>query len=159
MTPRAWTLAELTEQLAAALPRLVSDGQPRYRVTEVPDARTVRYYTTLGLVDQPRASRGVHRLYDRGHLLQILAVKKLQAEYLPLRKIAEVLARLTPRDLEVLLGGEFAVDTLLQPEGAPSPWYTHALQPGVEMRVRRGTRLGREELDAVQREVVRILKR
>jgi DNA-binding transcriptional MerR regulator len=57
----------------------------------VPDLRTIRYYTTLGLLDRPAAMRGRTALYARRHLLQLVAVKRLQARGLSL---AEVQARL-----------------------------------------------------------------
>src|SRR5919202_6540270 len=73
------TLDELTAQVALAL-AVDYPGQPSGRVRDVPDARTVRYYTTLGLVDRPAAMRGRTALYARRHLLQLVAVKRLQAQ-------------------------------------------------------------------------------
>jgi DNA-binding transcriptional MerR regulator len=74
-----WTIEELAEHVAGAL----ADGypgQPSGRVREVPDRRTIRWYTTIGLVDRPAATRGRTALYGRRHLLQLVAVKRLQAQ-------------------------------------------------------------------------------
>lgn len=56
--------------------------------------RTVRYYRTLGLVDAPEAGG-----YGDKHLLQLTAVRLLQAQGLPLRKIRELLFGRTLADL------------------------------------------------------------
>jgi DNA-binding transcriptional MerR regulator len=62
------------------------------QVRAVPDIRTIRYYTTLGLIDRPAELRGRTALYAQRHVLQLVAVKRLQAEGLSL---AEIQARLT----------------------------------------------------------------
>jgi DNA-binding transcriptional MerR regulator len=75
--PPLWTLDELCAQAALAL---ATDypGQASGRVREVPDRRLVRYYTTLGLLDRPVTLRGRTALYSRRHLLQLVAIKRLQ---------------------------------------------------------------------------------
>lgn len=86
-----WTQAELVQRVAAALAGPAYPGAPNGRVREVPDRRTVRWYTTIGLVDRPAAMRGRTALYGPRHLLQIVAVKRLQAQG---RSIAEIQAAL-----------------------------------------------------------------
>ncbi len=81
-----WTLAELTDRVAEAL-AVGYRGQRSGRVRDVPDQRAIRWYTTLGLVDRPAAMRGRTALYGRRHLLQLVAIKRLQAEG---RSLAEV---------------------------------------------------------------------
>jgi DNA-binding transcriptional MerR regulator len=85
-----WTIDDLN---AAASLALAEDyaGAPNGRVRDVPDRRTIRYYTTLGLIDRPGAMRGRTALYGRRHLMQLVAIKRLQARGLSL---AEVQARL-----------------------------------------------------------------
>lgn len=68
------------------------DGPSSGRIRSVPDRRTIRYYTTLGLLDRPAAMEGRTALYGRRHLLQLVAIKRLQAEGL---ELAEIQARLT----------------------------------------------------------------
>lgn len=86
-----WTQEELVARAAAALAGPAYPGAPNGRVRDVPDRRTVRWYTTIGLVDRPAATRGRTALYGPRHLLQIVAIKRLQAQG---RSIAEIQAEL-----------------------------------------------------------------
>lgn len=93
-----WTL----EQLQAEVERALSlDYVPPAsgRVRAVPDARTIRYYTTLGLLDRPEVS-GRTALYGRRHLLQLVAIKRLQATGLSLAEVQARLQGATPSALE-----------------------------------------------------------
>ncbi len=111
-TDRLWTLPALAHELAAVLARggvVPADGRAR----ELPDARTIRYYTTLGLLDRPAELRGRTAYYGRRHLAQLVAIKRLQAEGLTLAEVQERLLGLTPRRL-------FALADLPAP-GAPAP--------------------------------------
>ena len=93
-----WTLDDLTVRVAAALAQGY-DGAASGRVRDVPDRRTIRYYTTLGLVDRPAEMRGRTALYGRRHLLQIVAIKKLQALGCSLVEVQERLAGRTDTEL------------------------------------------------------------
>lgn len=85
-TEAQWTIDELAQLVGEALGADYA-GQTNGRVREVPDRRTIRWYTTIGLLDRPAAMRGRTALYGRRHLLQLVAVKRLQADG---RTIAEV---------------------------------------------------------------------
>src|ERR687884_573773 len=74
-----WTMDELVERVAAALTAEYS-GAPNGRVRDLPDRRAIRWYTTTGLVDRPVGLRGRTALYGRRHLLQLVAVKRRQAQ-------------------------------------------------------------------------------
>jgi hypothetical protein len=93
-----WTLDELAERVGAAL-AVDYPGQPSGRVRDVPDRRAIRWYTTIGLVDRPAAHRGRTALYGPRHLLQLVAVKRLQARGLPLVAIQQELAGATDTQL------------------------------------------------------------
>ena len=69
------------------------------RVRAVPDTRTIRYYTTLGLIDRPVAMRGRTALYGRRHVLQIVAIKTLQSSGKTLSHIQAELEGLSDRQL------------------------------------------------------------
>jgi DNA-binding transcriptional MerR regulator len=84
-----WTLDELV-QLASQALSIDYDGPPSARVRDVPDRRLVRWYVTRGLVDRP-ATNGRNALYGRRHLLQLVAIKRLQAQG---RSLAEIQAEL-----------------------------------------------------------------
>lgn len=72
-----WTLSELVEQAAARLEALPPPKNGQIRA--VPDERTIRYYATLGLLDRPAAMRGRTALYERRHLAQVVAIKRMQS--------------------------------------------------------------------------------
>src|SRR6266851_2448089 len=88
-TDAAWTIDQLTERVADAL-SAGYDGQSSGRVREVPNVRTIRWYTTIGLLDRP-AMQGRTALYGTRHLAQIVAVKRLQAEGCSLTEVQEQL--------------------------------------------------------------------
>jgi DNA-binding transcriptional MerR regulator len=85
-----WTIAQLGEMVDTALSRGY-DGQANGRVREVPDRRTIRYYTTLGLIDRP-VIRGRTAFYGKKHLVQLVAIKRLQAEGRTLAEVQVALA-------------------------------------------------------------------
>jgi DNA-binding transcriptional MerR regulator len=93
-----WTLDELADRVETAL-AVDYQGQASGRVRAVPDRRAIRWYTTIGLVDRPTAHRGRTALYGPRHLLQLVAVKRLQARGLPLVSIQEELAGATDAQL------------------------------------------------------------
>ena len=74
-------------------------GPASARVRAVPDTRTIRYYTTLGLIDKPSEMRGRTAFYGKRHVLQIVAIKRLQAEGLTLEAIQNKLLGATERTL------------------------------------------------------------
>ncbi len=93
-----WTLDELAERVDVAL-AVDYAGPPSARVRAVPDRRAIRWYTTIGLIDRPVAHRGRTALYGPRHLLQLVAVKRLQARGLPLVAIQQELAGATDTQL------------------------------------------------------------
>jgi len=93
-----WTLDELAERVDVAL-AVDYAGPPSARVRAVPDRRAIRWYTTIGLIDRPVAHRGRTALYGPRHLLQLVAVKRLQASGLPLVAIQQELAGATNTQL------------------------------------------------------------
>jgi DNA-binding transcriptional MerR regulator len=90
-----WTIAELSERVSAALAEVAYEPPANGQVRAVPDLRTIRYYTSIGLLDRASAMKGRTALYGRRHLLQLVAVKRLQAEG---RSLNEVQAALTGLD-------------------------------------------------------------
>jgi DNA-binding transcriptional MerR regulator len=120
--------ARVGEQILAEL----GLEQARGTVTSVPDERTIRYYMAEGLIQTPGEKQGTASLFSYLNLLQLLTVKKLQAEHLPIRKIRELVAGKSEPELEMLLGvGSVAakksretdakryLESLLAPESAP----------------------------------------
>jgi DNA-binding transcriptional MerR regulator len=122
----SWTILELAERAAeeladapaqaavggagpAAAARRASTAQPptpddavsraNGRVRDVPNERLIRWYVTVGLVDPPLSRRGRIARYGRRHLLQLVAVKRRQAEG---RSLAEIQAELAGATDEAL---------------------------------------------------------
>lgn len=122
-----WTLPELTERVDAALAD-ANGAIPSGRVRDVPDARTIRWYQTTGLVDRPE-HRGRTAMYGERHLLQLLAIKRLQQQGLPLNEIQARLAGLDDDALARIVGREREVRPATparrfwtnQPAPAPEP--------------------------------------
>jgi DNA-binding transcriptional MerR regulator len=91
----SWTIAELAELAAGTLAAGGRPGrgitQANGRVRDVPNERLIRWYVTVGLVDPPLSRRGRVARYGPRHLLQLVAVKRRQAEG---RSLAEIQAEL-----------------------------------------------------------------
>ena len=99
-----WRLDELvrrSRRLLALLPG--GEGDSR-RVRWQPNERLVRYYTTLGLLDRPAELRGRTAYYRDRHLLQLLAIKTLQARGQSLQAVQARLAGQPNAALAALIG-------------------------------------------------------
>ena len=92
------------EELAALAAELVNVEGSSKRVRWSPKPRTIRYYTTIGLLDSPLYLDGRVAYYGRKHLAQIVAIKKLQARGMSLAQVQTQLAGLPDKDLFVLAG-------------------------------------------------------
>ncbi len=154
--------ARVSEQILAEL----GLEQERGTVTSVPDERTIRYYMAEGVIQTPEERQGTASVFAYLHLLQLLTVKKLQAEHLPIRKIRELVAGKTEAELEIILGLRGAagkkteakryLETLLSsspsqplretasaplapPPQAAAPshsWQRVEIEPGLELHIR-----------------------
>lgn len=94
-------------EFARVAERILSElgiEQERGTVSFAPDERTIRYYLSEGLIQSADEKQGTASVFGYKHLLQIVAVKKLQAEHLPIRKIRELVADKDEQQLESLLG-------------------------------------------------------
>lgn len=106
-----FTLDELVAAVDAELDRLeITPADPR--AAERPDARTLRYYTTIGLLDPPLERRARRAIYGRRHLRQAVAIKRLQADGATLDEVQQRLAGLDDRALDALAG---------RPDGIAAP--------------------------------------
>jgi len=98
----SFTMSQFIAILREQLPQ-VAPSQTKYRVTEIPSERTIRFYTANKLVDKPGVRDGTHARYGYRHLLQVLSIKYLQSQYLPLVKIRSLVENVSNRDLELLI--------------------------------------------------------
>jgi DNA-binding transcriptional MerR regulator len=121
-----FSLDELSDAAARLLRQQgtrVDDG----RVAGAPDARAIRFYQTLGVLDKPLRYDGRRAVYGYRHLLQILAVKRLQAEGYPLGVIQASLPAKSTGDLE--RGLSSAAPMAGQPRDPDAPPPAPAVSP------------------------------
>lgn len=95
-----WSLEELAEKSQGYL---TDEGDSR-RVQWKPNGRQIRYYSTLGLLDKPDTENGRVVWYGPRHLVQLLAIKRLQLDGLKLSEIQRSLAGATLEELRRLAG-------------------------------------------------------
>lgn len=115
-----WTIGELAELAAGALttdPPLQLSG----RVREMPNDRLIRWYVTVGLVDPPLSRAGRIARYGRRHLLQLVAVKRRQAQGCSLAEIQTELLGATDAYLDSV--------ARLPADGSHSRYGPVAIQP------------------------------
>ena len=79
LTDTEWDLEGVCVQAADVL-AATGAGATDARVRDVQDARTVRYYQSIGLLDRPVRYDGRKAIYAYRHLLQMVCVKLLQAQ-------------------------------------------------------------------------------
>ena len=135
-----WTIDELSAGVAEAL---AADypGQSNGRVRDVPDRRTIRWYTTIGLLDRPAAMRGRTALYGRRHLLQLVAIKRLQADGRTLAAVQQELVGATDASLADVarLPGGVATPAATTPDATRDRFWATPPKPAVVPGVRLGT--------------------
>jgi len=131
------SLDDLTREAGRLLEEMaLLTAQADGRVTAAPDARTVRYYGTLGLVDRPRIVDREAR-YGRRHLLQLAAVKALQARGLPLADVQARLYGCSNSELETLLKA-VSEDAPRATAVRPLRWRELTVEPGFKIMVEDG---------------------
>lgn len=120
-------------------------SETSYKLDELAKAagtspRTVRYYVQRGLLPPP-VFRGKDSAYGREHLARLRAIRRLQADYLPLDAIASELEGRSIAEIE-RLSEEHAEEHA--PRRAPAPpslareaerWRRTALARGLELHV------------------------
>jgi DNA-binding transcriptional MerR regulator len=100
---RDLTIEELVGQATELLKR-VAPRQTRYKVSERPDVRTIRYYINQKLLPRPESYAGGKARYSGTHLLRLLVIKKLQAEHQTLRQIGRVLEQGDEKLAQLVVG-------------------------------------------------------
>jgi DNA-binding transcriptional MerR regulator len=99
-----WTIQQLQGVVRQVLAAAEYGGQQSGRVRDVPDLRTIRYYTTLGLLDKPAEMRGRRALYCGRHALQLAAIKRLQARGSSLIELQQAIAGADDKQLRRWVG-------------------------------------------------------
>jgi DNA-binding transcriptional MerR regulator len=120
--------------------------------------RNIRFYRTIGLLDAPAtAGRG----FGEKHFLQLVAIRLLQAQGLPLRRIRELLFGRTVAELREVQKRGLAEARSLTPAarfsaataaaGSDELWRVTALDDDFLLVSRRGTSLSIPQREAVLR--------
>jgi DNA-binding transcriptional MerR regulator len=124
-----------------------ASGQAGDAVSE----RNIRYYRTLGLIDAPEGGG-----YGEKHLLQLTALRLLQAQGLPLRRIRELLYGRSLEELrEIRKRGleenrRIAITTRVVSPVGDELWRMIPLDEDFLLVSRRGTPLTPHQREAVQ---------
>lgn len=131
-----WSLEELSQHSQREL-EVRKIPNPGGRVSQTLSARTIRYYTSLGLVDRPLAYDGGIARYGPRHLLQLLAIKILQAEYLPLPEIQKQLFGRGESELQEIVDSASRVEDSSETQTSPrnETWLTRRVLPGLRLIV------------------------
>ena len=115
LPPAGVPLDELAARANAILAKLgleVADGRAAERI----DARTVRFYQTIGVLPKPEYE-GRRALYSLTHLLRLVAAKRLQAEG---HSLAQIQAALPSRTDAQLMRAFSDLSSLAATVAAPS---------------------------------------
>jgi DNA-binding transcriptional MerR regulator len=107
------------------------------RVSPEPDTRTIRYYSSLGLIDRPTIEGRIAK-YHRRHVLQLLALKTLQSRSLPLSEIQERLYGRSDSELESLISSCIDHEKESTAEAHREPmrtmlWREIVIEPGLKI--------------------------
>lgn len=137
-----WNLDELVEAANERLPEYLPQVEKGGRMREGVNRRLVRYYTTLGLLDEPLKEKREAR-YTRRHLWQLLALRKLMAEGYVTSALEGLLKDRTDQELESLAEGTSRIEVAaLQHPGKASGtheqyrWLRLEVERGLELQVR-----------------------
>ena len=117
-------------------------------------ARTLHYYRSSGLLDAPESGAG--RGYGRRHLLQLKAIRILQAQGLPLSRIQQLLFGRPDAELKQIAesAGEIgprAPNVRSHPLVSQEKWTTYPLNKQLFLVAREGARLSGTQLEAIRR--------
>jgi DNA-binding transcriptional MerR regulator len=142
------TLEQLCDEVEKQLKqRELLTAQHDGRVSAAPDGRTIRYYTTLGLLEKPTViSR--QAFYGKRHVLQILAIKSLQGLSLPLGEIQARLYGKSDKELEAILesiSNKLKSEQNARAEFHPLVWREIMIEPGLKIMIEDQWRLSDAE--------------
>ena len=141
-------LAAAVNQWCAEARLEPANGQVGEAITE----RNIRFYRTTGLIDAPTSGGG--RGYGERHLLQLTAIRILQAQGLPLRRIRELLFGRSLTELrEIRTRGRAEARTAHAASPAFVPgeaWQLVPVTPDLAVLHRPGLRLTAEKMRQIR---------
>jgi len=152
MSIERWTIQELAEAVNAWCRDRALQPANGQAASEL-SPRTLHYYRSLGLLDAPKSGAG--RGYGRRHLLQLKAIRVLQAQGLPLSRIQQLLFGRSDAELKqiVVSAGKTvprAANGRSHPLVSQETWTTYPLNGQFFLVSRDGTRLSADQLEAIR---------
>jgi DNA-binding transcriptional MerR regulator len=107
---QTYSLEEFSDLVNQLLPQYLPSKEPN----EI-NPRLIRYYTTQGMLDDPKRS-GKYAIYTYRHLLQILVIRRLLSEGISTSTINGLATQKSNTELENLLTGGVQINfTTAQP--------------------------------------------
>ena len=145
-----WTIHELAEAVNVWCRNRALEPANGQTASEL-SARTLHYYRSSGLLDAPESGAG--RGYGRRHLLQLKAIRVLQAQGLPLSRIQQLLFGRPDVELEQIAesAGEIGPLTPNVPLVSQEKWTTYPLNKQLFLVAREGARLSGTQLEAIRK--------
>ncbi len=126
------SLDELVSAANTLLPDILPSDISDQRIKEELSPRLVRHYSSQGSLEEP-LKEGREARYTYRHLLQLLALRRLQAEGHRTGSVSSLLTDMSETELEDLLSGDRQV-TLTQeashPPANPALDFLHDLRSG-----------------------------
>jgi DNA-binding transcriptional MerR regulator len=147
-----WTIQELAEAVNAWCRDRRLEPANGQTASEL-SARTLHYYRSSGLLDAPESGGG--RGYGRRHLLQLKAIRVLQAQGLPLSRIQQLLFGRSDAELKqiVVSVGKIvprAANVRSHPPVSQETWTTYPLNEHFFLVARDGTHLSAGQIEAIR---------
>jgi DNA-binding transcriptional MerR regulator len=152
MSIERWTIHELAEAVNAWCRDRGLEPANGQTASEL-SARTLHYYRSVGLLDAPESGEG--RGYRRRHVLQLKAIRVLQAQGLPLSRIQQLLFGRSDEELKqivVSVGKTVPRAANVRPHALVSQetWTAYPLNEQLFVVARDGMRLSAGQLEAIR---------
>jgi DNA-binding transcriptional MerR regulator len=148
-----WSIQELAETVNAWCRNRALQPANGQTASEL-SARTLHYYRSVGLLDAPESGAG--RGYGRRHLLQLKAIRILQAQGLPLSRIQQLLFGRSDKELEQIAESLGKIDSGItnvhsRPFDSKETWTVYPLNEEVFVVARNGAHLSTSQLEAMDK--------
>jgi DNA-binding transcriptional MerR regulator len=148
---KRWTIQELAEAVNAwCRDRALrpANGQTASELS----VRTLHYYRSAGLLDAPESGAG--RGYGRRHVLQLKAIRVLQANGLPLSRIQQLLFGRSDEELQQVAESVGRIDPGIANVRSPAfnskeTWTIYPLNEQLFVVARNGAHLLTNQLKAI----------
>jgi DNA-binding transcriptional MerR regulator len=146
-----WTIQELAETVNAWCRDRALQPANGQTASEL-SARTLHYYRSAGLLDAPESGAG--RGYRRRHLLQLKAMRILQAQGLPLSRIQQLLFGRSDEELEQIAESAGEIDPGIanvnsRTFDSKETWTVYPLNEELLVVARNGAHLSTSQLEAI----------